>query len=333
MIYGIPLSGYFDDGHSYIDFLDFGVCGSDIGFSCHEAPKEGLQKYFLSLSATLRAAWDATKIGVDYNIGVVPMGAGFNTYDHNGIYRIGVRVNETLHVTPLGSTVPLKVGDEVLLFNNNPVFNRDDLSIYLLNHARKNGYNVKYRVIFRRNGEVFEGFGHTFFDRNVYTRNFLNPDGSCKFKELAFLVSALEEACFYTQSTLTCIKRNLLGEIGLDAECKFERDQIIAALQQFCGGESLAGTILGGIYMPLRAPAESILRRIPGLSGADLFKSLGRTGILEGIEEASRTALTLPPGFDINDSLSQIQRNASIGSAIGIGFQIATRGVRPRRFK
>lgn len=317
-----PLTGHIDGVFSY-DVLDFGVCENATELSCQTASREGLANYFAALSGSLESAYKGAGNQQNHTIGVVPFGAGFNTIDSNGPFDLGVQVDEALSVTPLQSTVFVRQGDEILFFNGRAIFSRDELSHHLLQHGKTNGYNKPYNIVFRRNGSDYEADGYTFFHRGMYSQNFLNSDGSCRLPGLAFVVTALEEASFYTQSTLTCIEEGLSGDYRVNSQCKLERDQVIAALQQFCGGEATWGIILGGFYLPIRGPVDEFLRGVPLLKGNRLFAQLGRAAVLEGLEEASRTAITLPPGFAAADSIDQIKKNAAFASTMGVGFQLA----------
>ncbi|MEP1612416.1 MAG: hypothetical protein ABJL72_10880 [Roseobacter sp.] len=317
-----PVTGHIDGVFSY-DVLDFGVCENATELSCQTASREGLANYFAALSGSLESAYKGAGNQRNHNIGVVPFGAGFNAADRNGPFDLGVQVNEALSVTPLQSTVFVRQGDEILFFNGRAIFSREELSYHLLQHGKTNGYNKPYNIVFRRNGLDYEADGYTFFHRGMYSQNFLNSDGTCRLSGLAFVVTALEEASFYTQSTLTCIEEGLSGDYRVNSQCKFERDQVIAALQQFCGGEATWGIILGGFYLPIRGPVDEILRGVPLLKGNRLFAQLGRAAALEGLEESSRTAITLPPGSAAADSIDQIKNNAVFASTIGVGFQLA----------
>lgn len=317
-----PVTGHINGVFSY-DILDFGVCENATEISCQTASREGLAKYFAALSGSLESAHKGAGNQRDHDIGVVPFGAGFDTIDRNGPFDLGVQVNEALSVTPLQSPIFVRQGDEILFFNGRAIFSRDELSYHLLEHGKRSGYNKPYNIVFRRNGSDYEADGYTFFHRGMYSNNFLNSDGTCRLSGLAFVVTALEEASFYTQSTLTCIEEDLNGDYRVNSHCKFERDQVIAALQQFCGGEANWGIILGGFYLPIRGPVDEILRGIPLLRGSRLFAKLGRAAALEGLEESSRTVITLPPGFTATDSIDQIRNNAAIASTMGVGFQLA----------
>lgn len=320
--FAAPVTGHIDGVYSY-DVLDFGVCENATVLSCQTASREGLAKYFAALSSSLESAHRGAGYEANHYLGVIPFGAGFNTIDKNGPFDLGVQVNEAMQITPLNTAVYVTRGDEILFFNERAIFSRDELSYHLLQHAKEKGYNKPYRIMFRRNGADYEADGYTFFHRGVYSQNFVNSDGSCRLSGLAFVVSALEEASFYTQSTLTCIEESLSGDYRINRQCKFERDQVIAALQQFCGAEANWGIILGGFYLPIRGPVDEALRGLPLLRGNRLFAQLGRAAALEGLEESSRTAITLPPGFSAADSIDQIQKNAAFASTMGVGFQLA----------
>ena len=310
-------------GHSIFHFIDPYIC-TDLSFDCNEQSISVLSRWSQSLSVSMEKAseFEAMSNGVD---GIIPFATGFAIRDVNGPFEQGVIVTQALERTPLGSLIAVREGDIILEYNNVPIFDKKSFATQVWQHARQKGFSNPYSLLFARDADYFEAEGFQFFHKNPYGRIFQSNSGHCKAPHKAALIAALEEASFYTQSTLSCIlylgdRRNLLED-----RCVFYMTQLIAAYRQFCPDETMYATVVGGMFFPGRDAADAALKGF-ALRGMSSPARMLRAAVIEGAEEAVRTAVTLPPGFDISDNIDTIQSNSGLAAVIGSGFSLVAPG-------
>ena len=257
---------------------------------------------------------------------IFPTETGIKVRDHNGMFDIGIEVISAIEQTPLGSPNIMKEGDIILYFNGSPVFGYDIVS--LVYDAGKNyGYKHANEVVFLRNGEIYKGSLNLFFDEDIWRDVFFNPNESTAFYIRATLLSAINEYLFYTQNIATCLidsVQNGSSHYSCYSECKFYRDQILAAYKQFHPKEYLTGEIFGGVTYIGRTFLENMLvKNVHVFRGEKLYSRIIRAAVLESVEEGARTIFTSPPGASTEYLIESMKQRGRLQGAIGVGFQIS----------
>ena len=239
--------------------------------------------------------------------------------DHNGPFDLGVRVNSAISVTPLGSPVQIRPNDVLLELNGHDIYHHDEVIYYFYKHAIESGVDAPYTATVQRENQVLRVQGFMYFDDNLAGRMFLDETGQCRLTTAAAILGALEEFSFYTLRYINCSVEKSVSEYRYES-CVRNRTLFLAAYKQFCPNETLVGTVLGGMWFPARGAAERFLFGGPvKATGSNLLRAL----ILEGSEEAARSALTLPSGYSGSESFDTILNDASIGATLGGAFQLA----------
>lgn len=298
------------------------LCSRSKGIDCLNSSPVEVLAWAKGLSGSIVAAYRTRFPNVEYGNVVRPYGAGFDTRDSNGFARVGVEVTTAITTTPLGSPVGVQRGDVIVSFNGQPVYERDALSWYILRHGFDYGFETPFVVRVLRAGEYYDIDGYLFFHAYTFKPIFLNHDGACRYRIAATLLAAMQEASFYTQNDILCLTKDS-QRYSSHKECVFERKQFGAALQQYCGGERIVGTFLGGFYVPGRGVIELGLARVTGLTGRSIASRAVRAALFEGAEEAIRTGLTVPPGYGPDDTYEEILSGFKRGAVLGTIFQLA----------
>ena len=255
--------------------------------------------------------------------GLIPTHMGIEVRDTNRMFNEGVAITSALKQTPFGTPIQLQTGDEILLFNGNKVFGRD-LQVLVYEAGKEFGYNHAHNVVFRRNGEVFSVKAALFFDPGIYGTAFQNDNGTCRAPLLTAALSALNEFMFYKQTTATCLYDGLReNQYSSFDECKFERDQFLAAGKQFCPKVEYTGALVGGLSFAGRSFVESAATRMfPSIGKKNLYSRVTRAALLEVSEESVRAVLTQPPGLNTEAVMNDIVERGKLQGAIGVGFQV-----------
>lgn len=257
---------------------------------------------------------------------IIPTDLGVSLTDTNGPFEQGLTVQTAVPETPFGTPVGLRPGDEILSFGGIPVYGYDIVAL-IYRAAKKHGYDYGHEVVFARKGEIYKTTIGLFFDKQVYGRIFLNPDKTCAHPVRASILAAIEEYSFYRQNQATCLidsfdqKKTTLRSYS---ECKFERDQILAALKQFCPQEYFGGQMVGGLTFIGRPFVERVVsKNIPILGANNLYSRIARAAILEAAEEGVRTLYTVPPGSPTQQIMEEMIARGKLQGVIGVGFQIS----------
>jgi hypothetical protein len=307
------------------NILDPAVCELFPDWNCYSADMPALAVRMKVLGQSLANRYAAEFEDGLTQPGIVPTLGGFRIRDDNGPFGLGVVVQDSQSATPLGTPISLLPGDVILSINGEPVFAREDIIMPLIRHGANNGFANPYRIEIQREGKIYEVVGNLYFDPSVYAALFLYADGTCKVPTQALLLAALREASFYTNIWSSCFVDQDNQYAGFEA-CIFARSQVVAALHQFCGDTYWAGSFAGGMIMPFKSNVEKgVLRVIPGKG---IVSEVARTIVVEGIEEAARTAITLPPGVRPSDNLETIERGGVAGAGLAVALNLAVRSAR-----
>ena len=296
------------------NIIDPTLCSETL--DCNSASLADLQQASFELNRSLKSSFQSLNPS-DQEYGLIPYAVGFDVLDSNGPFKKGVKVTVAWTETPLGSPIVLERDDIVLYFNATPIYEREAFFSLIISHAQSAGYSVPASVVFSRNGQLYETSIYQFFHSKPWRQVFQNADGSCKRSGNASLVGLLEESSFYLQSTLSCLDSNL----NVNSGCQFRVNQLVAAYKQFCPDETFYSTFAGGLFLPGRDLAESGLRRFV-FSSKTMSTRVIRNVMMEGVEEAVRSSLTLPPGVVPSASVSSILANARTAGLMGAGFTI-----------
>ncbi|MDJ0759647.1 MAG: hypothetical protein QNJ19_09610 [Woeseiaceae bacterium] len=289
--------------------------------TCAQTDGSTLLEWASSLSRSLEIsihAWRTDRI----EYGLIPTAIGLETKDWNGPFARGILVTEQQSpTTPLGSPVPADDFDILVSFNDEPIYDRDDFIMLLIEHGHKRGYDEPYRLEFERAGRLYAAEGFLAFHRGIYGDFFIRPDGSCRNPTAAMLSAALEEATFYTKPILACANFDLgSGSLRRKSDCEFAVRNLTAAYRQFCPKVTQVSAIIGAIFMPGRGQTESFVKRLAP-------KQLSRSGaalVVEVSEEVARSIITLPPGVSAEGNWGSIGQQTGFGVAIGTGVRQLT---------
>jgi hypothetical protein len=154
---------------------------------------------------------------------------------------------------------------------------------------------------------------------------FVFNNGSCRNTTSAALKASLQEASFYTQPVIACIRYDRLDEnIQRNKRCEFQVRQLVAAYRQFCPKVTMWSSIIGTIFMPGRDLAEKSAARYL-LGSKKLTSRIASSVFIEGIEETSRAIITLPPGISLGDNVNSIAQQVSFGASVGLTVNLVTR--------
>lgn len=309
-------------GQFFLESSDPYMCAEEIGVDCDEELNPTLYwAFFLSRSLEASYMLSESERG-NLHYGVIPTALGWEAIDHNGPYQMGVLVNFAYDKTPFGSGIHIRPGDIILEFNGNPVFDRNDLVYYTLEHGLNGGYEAPHRIFVQRGNEQILFEGYQVFNRGAYEEIFLNYDGTCRNTGGASLTGALRESSFYTSDILGCLNFDRNNNVTRNRRCEFIVKQVVAAYRQFCPNETFYATIVGSVFMPGREIPENLLRRF-AFRGVSVAPRMMRAMVLEGMEEAARAVQTLPPGIEAMNSLKDIRDAAAFSAGVGIGFTVA----------
>ncbi|MCU7829159.1 MAG: hypothetical protein KZQ85_08850 [Candidatus Thiodiazotropha sp. (ex Myrtea sp. 'scaly one' KF741663)] len=305
--------------------VDFAVCDKLTDFDCYnkKVPLEELRIWAIEMSHALKRLKKIDSYTYE-KVGLIPTHAGLEVRDTNRMFNEGVEVTSALKSTPFGTPIQIQKGDEILSFNGHKVFGRD-LIMLVFEAGRRFGYHHANDILFRRDGEVFSTKIALYFDPSIYGSSFQYPDGSCRMPFLMGALSALNEFLFYTQTTASCLNNGLTAQ-QYDSfdQCKFERDQLLAAGKQFCPKAEYTGALIGGLSFVGRNILEkAAIKHIPGIGGKKLYSRIKRAALLEVAEESVRAALTQPPGLRTKEILNDIVKRGKLQGVIGVGFQVA----------
>lgn len=255
--------------------------------------------------------------------GVFPFATGIGVSDTNGAFNLGVDVVRAITETPFGTPVYLQAGDRIVSFDGAPVYGQDLVKL-VYDQGKKYGYNHVHDVDFIRDGEHYKTQIGLFFDARVYGNIFLDAYGSCKKSGISMVLAAIDEFTFYTQNTIGCLTQGFRKEPSDFKQCKFERDQILAAYRQFCRQDYYLGEMLGGITYPFRASIEKVfIKNVPALAGKNILSRATRAAILEALEEGFRAWRTAPPGASSEYKFYLMKERAKLQGIMGVGFQIS----------
>jgi hypothetical protein len=304
--------------------LDFAICEKLTDLDCYgQASLSEFSIWAMEMSLALQRLYK-TDFHAYERVGLIPTHTGIEVRDTNRMFNEGVEVISALKSTPFGTPIQIQKGDEILLFNGNKVFGRD-LIMLVVEAGKRFGYHHANDVIFRRDGQTYSTKIALYFDKNIYGSSFQFPDGSCRMPVLAAALSALNEFLFYKQTAITCLNNGLTAQ-KYDSfdQCKFERDQLLAASKQFCPKAEYTGALIGGLSFAGRGVIEKVaIKNIPGIGGKKLYSRISRAALLEVAEESMRAALTQPPGLRTEAILKDIVERGKLQGAIGVGFQVA----------
>lgn len=304
---------------------DFAICSKLTDINCNKTPIIELSTWANDLYHTVKHLYTMENKNQTLE-GVFPTLPGFEVYDHNGPFDLGIKVKNALKKTPFGTPILLQKGDQILYFNGMPVFGRDIIWL-IYDTGKRHGYKHVNEIVFLRNGEIYKTTIGLFFDARIYGNVFLNKMKTCASPLTASILSAIDELTFYNQATLTCLSNSIKNEIQFYPDhntCKFQRDQVLAAFKQFCPKAYYSGEMLGSVTYIGRTFLEKILiKKIPALGGKKLHSKIIRAALLEGAEESIRTLFTSPPGSSTHAILQQMMERGKLQGAIGVGFKIS----------
>lgn|GEM_PF-2273101 len=259
--------------------------------------------------------------------GIVPTATGFRIKDSDGPLSLGVNIFDAISETPFGAPIPLMPYDEIIKFGDRYVYGAYDLLYQIFRHGQSEGYQNGYEMTISRNEAqgwvAYNVKGGLFFDEGLYGNVFLDNFRTCKVSGDAALLGFIEEASFYTQVLIGCLKRTFYdgARRGL-RQCSFERRQILGAYKQFCSRETFAGEFIGGFYMPGRKQIEKLVFNKNSFAGVDTVMDLGRIVLFETSEEAIRSIIVAPPGLDLGQKIEFVKTSASIGALLSVGFRL-----------
>lgn len=270
-----------------------------------------------SLTISLRVWTEAHRV-----YGLIPTASGMETTDQNGPFMRGILITEQqANRTPLGSPVPGDRGDIIVSFNGEPIYDRDDYIMLAIEHGETKGYENPYTIELIRGSRRFVTEGYLVFHRQIYGSFFLNNDGSCKNKTATILSSSLLEATFYAKPILACIHYNTQHQhFSRRRECEFSVRQLTAAYRQFCPSFTQASAIVGSLFLPGRATAETVVRKLAVRKVSRVAPAL----IVEAAEELARAIITLPPGIRVENNWGSIGQQIGFGMAVGTGVRLIT---------
>ncbi len=319
---GLDRVTYDQNGDFFIDSTDPFLCARRTGVDCWSELEPVLTWAYLLNRSLISSKRSFEMEDSNRYYGVIPTAVGWEAVDFNGPYQIGVEVTFAHSRTPFGSDIYVRKGDQIIEFNGEPVFDRNDLVYYIVEHGLRHGFENPHQVVVRRGSELLSLVGYQVFHRDVYGSIFQNSDGSCRNSGAASLTGALREGSFYTSDILGCIHFDREHGVVRNRSCEFIVRQVVAAYRQYCPDETYYSTIIGGVFLPGRQIPESVMKRF-------IFKGTGaaprilRAIALEGAEEAARTVLTLPPGIKAADNLDLVRKQAALAASIGVGFTVA----------
>lgn len=317
--YSAPLN--FENGRADWVVLDFALCDRLTDLDCYGSPTlDELALWATEMSNALERLYAFHNPSPGY-AGLIPTMPGVVLKDTNRMFNQGVEVISAADATPFGTPIQLQPGDEILFFNGHKIFGQD-INILLYEAGKKYGYDHANEVIFRRNGQTYATKLALYFDHHTYGSIFQTAGGRCREPLIAGALGALDEFQFYQQSKLSCMLDDIKkpGTIN-QTQCRFERDQFIAAIKQFCPQANFVGRLFGGLTFP----ARSVVERLIPIKGKSLYSRATRALIMEVAEESARALLTQPPGVNTKAVIDDIIARGKLQGAIGVGFQVAPR--------
>lgn len=307
--------------------LDPHICGQLRRMDCFSTDLGSVSRWAYTLSTALKQrAWFYSY--ADDVEGLIPTMTGFTIWDDDEPYDLGVRVSGRMRRTPLGTPIAAREGDRLRFFNGQPIFSHEDIVRPIMEHAREQGYAKPYAALVEREEhQHLEITGALYFDATVYGPVFQTRTGDCRFKGEASVIAALQEASFSTASFFSCLGPGLPNGVSA-RRCRFTRQQLVAAFQQFCPHQTESAAFAGAWFVPVRGAVE---RTIAGLvAGTGIKRHLLRVAISEGLEEGIRAAINLPPGVEVASNIDAIRDGAVFGAGMGVAMDVAVAVVRRR---
>jgi hypothetical protein len=302
--------------------LDYSVCRRIKGFDCFKVALKELAIWASDLEKSLAHSYQA-KFPQNREVREpIASVAGFEVLNTKGSFDLGVEISPLGDVTPFGTPIPVKHKDILVSFNGVPIYNGWDLLHVVYEHAFNKGVDEPYNMLIERSGAYYKVEGGFYFD-NSYRAKFLT-NNSCLIFSHAFNLQAIEDFSFYTDKFLSCNLDQLTKKHYKNTkECLYVRSHISAFYRQFCPDISFAASWLGGWYVPFEGKFMSLLSKNLLLKGKGVSSRLLRAAVFHGTEEAVRSAINMPIGYDSEETLNSMLNSAKWGAAFGAGFELA----------
>jgi uncharacterized membrane protein len=224
----------------------------------------------------------------------------------------GVVVAEALQTTPFGKPVPVFPGEEIIEFDEKPIFNAVDLDIAVIKFAesREKGILKPFTIVVRRGNETITRKGCFFFNEAAYVRT----------------ARTYEQAQDYGWKIGTSLAGSPIDRVcqnNPDRDCRWQKTQEFWLLRQLHPDAyekgRLQGALTQGALTFIAVPVVVRFLRalfLPRLADPAVAVAEAAVGLaLPVVEFATMARYEAPPGADIH---AEVREAASLGAKIGV---------------